>query len=179
MSIASEIARLQQAKADLKTAINAKGQSIDDETIDEYADFVAAIEVGGGGTGDYLVRFIDYDGTILKEEYVDSEDNEYVDKVLNSLSKEMKEKFEFRLSKQRKMFKAVGCEKCNFTGYSGVTGVFEILPSDSEIEGLIVNSVDVSILRKELLERSLNLEQDGVMKVISGETSLDEIKRVL
>jgi hypothetical protein len=73
MSIASEIARLQQAKADLKTAINAKGQSIDDETLDEYAGFVDAIEVGGGGgTGDYLVRFFDYDGTVLKEEYVDS-----------------------------------------------------------------------------------------------------------
>jgi type IV pilus assembly protein PilB len=113
-----------------------------------------------------------------KEEYVSNEDEKYIENVLNSLSKEMKEKFEFRLSKQRKMFKSVGCEKCNFTGYSGVTGIFEILSSDSEIEGLIVNSADTSILRKELLERSLNLEQDGIMKVINGETSLEEIRRV-
>lgn len=75
MSIASEIARLQQAKADLKTAINAKGRAITDETIDLYAAEVDAIVVGGGGgatTGDFLVRFIDYDGTVLKEEWVDS-----------------------------------------------------------------------------------------------------------
>jgi hypothetical protein len=40
MSIATEIARLQLAKADLKASINAKGGNITDETIDEYADFV-------------------------------------------------------------------------------------------------------------------------------------------
>lgn len=40
MSIATEIARLQQAKADLKASIIAKGGTITDETIDEYAGFV-------------------------------------------------------------------------------------------------------------------------------------------
>lgn len=74
MSIATEITRLQNAKAALKTAINAKGRSITDETLDEYAAEVDLIEAGGGGTttGDFLVRFIDYDGTVLKEEWVDS-----------------------------------------------------------------------------------------------------------
>jgi hypothetical protein len=47
MSIATEIARLQQAKADLKASINAKGGTITDETIDEYAGFVDNLEVGG------------------------------------------------------------------------------------------------------------------------------------
>jgi hypothetical protein len=40
MSIATEIARLQQAKADLKASINAKGGTITDELIDAYAPFV-------------------------------------------------------------------------------------------------------------------------------------------
>jgi hypothetical protein len=43
MSIAEEIARLQQAKADLKASINAKGGTITDETIDEYASKVVAL----------------------------------------------------------------------------------------------------------------------------------------
>jgi hypothetical protein len=47
MSVATEIARLQQAKADLKASINAKGGTITDETIDEYAGFVDNLEVGG------------------------------------------------------------------------------------------------------------------------------------
>lgn len=51
MSVATEITRLQNAKADLKASINAKTDSqhqIDDETIDEYADFVDSIQTGGG-----------------------------------------------------------------------------------------------------------------------------------
>lgn len=43
MSIATEIARLQQAKADLKASIIAKGGTITDETIDEYASKVSAL----------------------------------------------------------------------------------------------------------------------------------------
>jgi len=72
MTIASEIARLQGAKADLKTAINAKGGTITDELIDEYAAFVDDIETGGGGGGSDLVEvmYMDYEGTILNTQYV-------------------------------------------------------------------------------------------------------------
>jgi hypothetical protein len=50
MSVASEITRLQAAKAALKTAINSKTDSshkITTETIDDYADFVDSIQTGG------------------------------------------------------------------------------------------------------------------------------------
>lgn len=52
MSVATEIERIQGAKADLKTAINSKTDSqhqITTETIDNYADFVDSISTGGGG----------------------------------------------------------------------------------------------------------------------------------
>ena len=51
MSIATEITRLQNAKAALKTAINAKGGTIVNETLDAYAGFVDILEIGGGGGG--------------------------------------------------------------------------------------------------------------------------------
>ena len=47
MSIASQIARLQQAKADLKDSINNKGGNITDESISVYFDFIDSLEVGG------------------------------------------------------------------------------------------------------------------------------------
>lgn len=52
MSVASEITRLQGAKSDLKTSINAKlsGTAITNETIDDYASFVDQIQTGGGGS---------------------------------------------------------------------------------------------------------------------------------
>ena len=49
MSIASEITRIQGAKADLKTAIEAKGVTVGNGLIDTYADKVAQISGGGGG----------------------------------------------------------------------------------------------------------------------------------
>lgn len=67
MSIATEIARLQQAKADLKTAIEAKGVTVSSsDTLDDYATLVG--QISGGGSGLILendVNFYDYDGTLV------------------------------------------------------------------------------------------------------------------
>ena len=49
MAISDEITRLQQAKADLKTAIEGKGVTVpSNATLDDYADLVDSIEAGGG-----------------------------------------------------------------------------------------------------------------------------------
>lgn len=51
MSIATEISRIQQAKADIKTAIEAKGVTVPSSaTIDTYDDYVSQISGGGGGS---------------------------------------------------------------------------------------------------------------------------------
>ena len=56
MSIASEISRLQSAKADIKTAIEAKGVTVpSNATIDTYDTYVSQIS-GGGGTN-YLAQY--------------------------------------------------------------------------------------------------------------------------
>lgn len=51
MSIATEIQRLQQAKIDIKSAIEEKGVTVGDGTIDTYAEKIS--EISGGGSGDY------------------------------------------------------------------------------------------------------------------------------
>lgn len=51
MSVATEITRIQGAKADLKTSIESKGVTVPSSAlIDEYADYVDAIQTGGGDT---------------------------------------------------------------------------------------------------------------------------------
>ena len=69
MSIASEISRVQSAKADLKTAINAKTDAqhqITTETLDDYAGFVDSIQTGGGGTAETdLKNMIQRTGTTI------------------------------------------------------------------------------------------------------------------
>lgn len=50
MSIATEISRIQQAKADIKSSIEAKGVTVPSSAlIDDYSDYVDAIQTGGGG----------------------------------------------------------------------------------------------------------------------------------
>ena len=50
MSIANEIQRLQSAKANIKSAIEEKGVTVGDGTIDTYAEKISQISSGGGGT---------------------------------------------------------------------------------------------------------------------------------
>ena len=67
MSVATEITRLQTAKANLKASIEAKGVTVSSSAlIDTYASLVDSIPSGGGASvEEKLVNFIDYDGTIV------------------------------------------------------------------------------------------------------------------
>ena len=72
MSVASEITRLQNAKADLKTAIEGKGVTVPSSTkLDGYADLVDSIQQGGGSVdGKYLYVNLDNAGTTQSNPYV-------------------------------------------------------------------------------------------------------------
>jgi len=75
MSIADKLTYLAGTKTAIKDAIVAKGVSVgESDTFRSYAAKVAAIETGPG-TGDHLVRFIDFNGDILKEQYVNNGQN--------------------------------------------------------------------------------------------------------
>ena len=67
MSVATEISRLSAAKADIKRAINAKGGTLVNERLSEYASAIDSLV-----PEDFRnrVRFIDYDGTTIKTMYV-------------------------------------------------------------------------------------------------------------
>ena len=76
MSTAIELQRIIHSKAAIKAAIEAKGVTVGNGTIDTYASKVDAIQTGGVvGTGTYLVRFFDFDGTILKQQRVNAGEN--------------------------------------------------------------------------------------------------------
>ena len=77
MSIADKLTQLATAKQNIKQAIIDKGVSMTGVPFTQYHTKIAEIS-GGGETptdGDYLVRFIDYDGTVLKEQWVNHGEN--------------------------------------------------------------------------------------------------------
>jgi type IV pilus assembly protein PilB len=76
------------------------------------------------------------------------------------------------------VYEPKGCEKCNFSGYAGRTGLFEVLSMNEELEKLIQTNPLESLLFKAAQKQGmLTMEQEGVLKVIRGQTSVEEIMR--
>jgi type II secretory ATPase GspE/PulE/Tfp pilus assembly ATPase PilB-like protein len=78
------------------------------------------------------------------------------------------------------MFEAAGCAKCNNTGYKGRVGVYEAVQMDSEVkEALLSDGREKALLEAAKPQNIPTMQQDAVMKVLAGITSLDEVSRVL
>ncbi|MCG3181602.1 MAG: hypothetical protein BIFFINMI_04000 [Phycisphaerae bacterium] len=78
-----------------------------------------------------------------------------------------------------KVFRGRGCDKCRKTGYSGRTGIYELLVLDDTCRDMIVGNPSVTELRRFCKERGMvNLREAGFAKVAAGVTTIDEILRV-
>ena len=78
-----------------------------------------------------------------------------------------------------KIPKAKGCKDCNFTGYRGRLGIFETFLVDDEMENFILTSPSISSLRKKVIEKGMvTMKQDGLIKVLEGITTVEEVERV-
>ncbi len=79
-----------------------------------------------------------------------------------------------------KIKKAKGCEKCSDTGYIGRTAIGEAFLVDDEIRKMILEQKSEIDLLQFLRERYgfLTLFENGVLKILNGETTLDELFRV-
>lgn len=76
--------------------------------------------------------------------------------------------------------RAVGCPRCNNTGYKGRMGIYEIMPVTEAIERLIVERKSADeIMRVAAAEGMVSLRQDGLERVLQGMTSIEEISRVI
>ena len=77
------------------------------------------------------------------------------------------------------LFHGKGCADCQFTGYRGRLGIYEIFQIDDQVRNLIfeqVSSTELRIKARELGMRTLR--EDGLRKVVAGITTLEEILRV-
>jgi len=76
------------------------------------------------------------------------------------------------------IYEAKGCEVCGFTGYSGRMGLFEVLSMSDEIAELIQNNPLESLIFKAAQKQGmLTMEQEGILKVLRGQTTIEEVVR--
>jgi type IV pilus assembly protein PilB len=75
-------------------------------------------------------------------------------------------------------YRGKGCESCHFTGYSRRTVIAEHFIMDENLSTLILRNTSLSELRANLLKKGYKtLQEDGLAKASSGQTSLDEVLR--
>jgi len=78
-----------------------------------------------------------------------------------------------------RIYRAVGCAACNFTGYKGRTGIYELLTVDEDLRRLVHDTAAERDIREKALALGMvRLREDGLRWVREGVTSLDEVLRV-
>ncbi len=93
---------------------------------------------------------------------------------LKKIKKELK-----KVPQNIKIPQVKGCQYCNLTGYQNRIGIFEILLVDDEIEKFILNNTSIADLRQLAIKKGMvPLKQDGLMKVLEGVTTLEEVERI-
>jgi type II secretory ATPase GspE/PulE/Tfp pilus assembly ATPase PilB-like protein len=78
-----------------------------------------------------------------------------------------------------KLYKPVGCEACNSSGYLGRMGIHELLTGTDELKRLIQNKEHVEVIREQALKDGMStLKQDGVEKIFGGNCDLLQVRKV-
>lgn len=88
--------------------------------------------------------------------------------------------FPFEPGNPPTVYRHRGCKKCNGIGYKGRMGVHEVMSMSEELERLTVENVSSDeIKRQAVSEGMLTLRDDGFSKILLGQTSIEEIMRVV
>jgi type IV pilus assembly protein PilB len=72
-----------------------------------------------------------------------------------------------------------GCEECNHTGYKGRIGIYEVLGNSLAVQKLIMaGATSQQIQDQAITEDMITMQTDGLIKMLRGDTSLEEVMRV-
>ena len=111
---------------------------------------------------------------------VERDTNEKEKKIISETLASIHDKTYLEGIQTLKIFDAKGCDKCNGTGYKGRIAIVEAILSTKEIEKAIEdNSSDREIKRVAESQNILDMKQDGILKVLKGISSIDELGRVI
>lgn len=117
-----------------------------------------------------------------KEQPLSETDDALMKLVLSTIKDEGKDISKYGIDPNApfKIFTPVGCEKCNGTGYKGRIGIFEAIRTDEAIEKVITENPSEREIKKIARNQgTLSMRQDGVVKILNGITSIEEVQSVV
>jgi type II secretory ATPase GspE/PulE/Tfp pilus assembly ATPase PilB-like protein len=106
---------------------------------------------------------------------LEGRDKERTQKILSTLSP----KTGVTPTQTKFQYLPKGCPTCNHTGYKGRVVLSEVLVIDKDVQSLIAqNALAVEIQEKAVENGMITMSQDGLLRALDGETSLEEVFRV-
>ena len=97
-----------------------------------------------------------------------------IEEELNRIAPNNKKDLE-RIPADHKFYYGRGCDDCN-KGYKGRIGLFEVMTITPEIESLAIERRPASEIKASAIEHGMiSMKQDGLLKALAGETTLDEV----
>ncbi len=76
------------------------------------------------------------------------------------------------------LYRAVGCKACNQTGYQGRSGIYELIEIDEQMARMIHDGIGEHEMEAYVRTQTPSLREDGVRRVLAGDTTLEEVLRV-
>ncbi len=99
-----------------------------------------------------------------------------IDKAMKNIPKEYLDKIDLA---NYKTYEAVGCKECGDIGYKGRMGIFEVMPMMNEFQEILFAKKPAhEIYELTAKYGMITMKQDGIIKVLRGETTMEEIIRV-
>ncbi|NVN97435.1 Flp pilus assembly complex ATPase component TadA [Candidatus Nomurabacteria bacterium] len=117
-----------------------------------------------------------------KEREVKPEEKDLINKMIEKAKSYNKNFADYGvdLNNPFKLYESVGCLECNNTGFHGQIGIFEAIYNDAKIEDIIVkNPSEREIKEAARNQVSLTIQEDGMVKILKGITSYEEVSGVV
>jgi len=78
-----------------------------------------------------------------------------------------------------KVYRAKGCPACLDTGYTGRTGIYEILHMSDDVRALALKNEDANLIKRTAIGKGMRpLRLDGAYKVLAGMTTIEEVMMI-
>ena len=100
--------------------------------------------------------------------------------LIKNVSAEEIKKYKLDLSREPKFYHGKGCDDCNGTGLKGRIAIYEVVPLTESIKAIIIEKNASERLIEEERDKMniLTIQQDGILKILMGITTIEEVERV-
>ncbi|HPC73462.1 MAG TPA: GspE/PulE family protein [Syntrophales bacterium] len=104
---------------------------------------------------------------------------EQYDELVDAYGPEHFAKLNYPYNDDFKLYRGKGCGECDNTGYRGRTAIHELLVATDNIKRLIQKHDTVEVIREiAIADGMTTLLQDGILKVLQGQTDFEQVRRV-